>query len=91
MRLPLAVIAALPLLLCLATPGFAAGNLRQDLDQLQRLREAIDVEADHLQYNEAEKKLIARGMSTSRCRADPSSLTRCRRTWTIRPSWRRAT
>ncbi len=61
MRLPLAVIAALPLLLCLATPGFAAGNLRQDLDQLQRLREAIDVEADHLQYNEAEKKLIARG------------------------------
>jgi lipopolysaccharide assembly outer membrane protein LptD (OstA) len=61
MRLHLAVITALPLLLCLATPGFAAGNLRRDLDQLQRLREAMDVDADHLQYNEAEKKLVAQG------------------------------
>ncbi len=61
MRLHLAVIVALLLPLCLATAGFAAADLRRDLDQLQRLREAVDVDADHLEYNQAEKRLIARG------------------------------
>ncbi len=36
-------------------------DLRQDLDRLQRLRDAVEVDADSVEYSEAERKVIAKG------------------------------
>ncbi len=39
----------------------AAADLREDLNQLRRLREAVNVQADSVQYAEGERKVIAKG------------------------------
>jgi LPS-assembly protein len=57
---PAAIIACL-LLLLLPVLSHAQDRLRQDFDRLQRLRDAVKVDADSLEYSEAEAKVIARG------------------------------
>ncbi|MEK6716687.1 MAG: putative LPS assembly protein LptD, partial [candidate division NC10 bacterium] len=47
--------------LLLATVSHAANDLQQDLDRLQRLRDAVEVDADSVEYLEAERKVVARG------------------------------
>jgi LPS-assembly protein len=49
------------LILLLTTFSHADDGLRQDLQRLQRLQEAVNVDADHVEYNEAERKLMAKG------------------------------
>ena len=61
MQLPAAAVATFLAALLLATPGRAADGLARDLERLQRLREQVQVDADHLEYNEAERRLVARG------------------------------
>jgi LPS-assembly protein len=57
---PAAIIACL-LFLCLPVVSRAQDRLLQDFDRLQRLRDAVKVDADSLEYSEAEAKVIARG------------------------------
>lgn len=46
----------------LLTPfSHADDSLRQDLERLQRLREAVEVDADSVEYLQAERKVVARG------------------------------
>ncbi|MEK7220436.1 MAG: LPS assembly protein LptD, partial [candidate division NC10 bacterium] len=47
--------------LLLATVSHAANDLQQDLDRLQRLRDAVEVDAASVEYLEAERKVVARG------------------------------
>ncbi len=61
MRVRPAAPAAFLLLLSLTTFSHADDGLQQDLQRLQRLRDAMDVEADHVDYNEAERKVMAKG------------------------------
>jgi len=56
---PTAVIACL--LLLIPVVSHAQDRSLQDLDRLQRLREAVKVDADSLEYSEAEAKVIAKG------------------------------
>jgi len=56
-----AVLIALLLGFCLAMACEAAGDLSRDLERLERLREAVDVQADRIEYDEAEHKIVARG------------------------------
>ncbi len=49
------------LILFLTTFSHADDGLRQDLQRVQRLRDAVDVEADSVEYNEAERKVVAKG------------------------------
>ncbi len=54
---------AAAILFCLLLPPLvhAAEDLRKELDQLQRLREAVQVQADRVEYAAAERKVIASG------------------------------
>ena len=61
MRVSPAATATLLLLLFLTTFSHADDGLKQDLQRLQRLRDAVDVDADHVEYNEAERKVVAKG------------------------------
>lgn len=61
MRLRLAAAAAFLCCLLLTPSGHAADDLRTDLDRLQRLREAVEVDADSAEYSEAERKVVAKG------------------------------
>ena len=57
---PAAIVACL-LLLLIPVVSRAQDRAFQDLDRLQRLRDAVKVDADSLEYSEAEAKVIARG------------------------------
>ncbi|MGD0263994.1 MAG: LPS assembly protein LptD [Candidatus Methylomirabilota bacterium] len=61
MRLRLAAAAAFLCCLPLTPSGHAADDLRTDLGQLQRLRDAVEVEADSLEYDEAQRNVVAKG------------------------------
>lgn len=61
MRLRLAAAAAFLCCLLLAPSGHAADELRTDLDRLQRLREAVEVNADSVEYSAAGRTLVAKG------------------------------
>lgn len=61
MRLRLAVAAAFLCCLLLTPSGHAADDLRMDLNRLQRLRDAVQVDADSVEYNEAQRKVAAKG------------------------------
>jgi LPS-assembly protein len=61
MRLRLAAAAAFLCCLLLTPSGRAADDLRMDLDRLQRLRDAVEVDADSVEYSEAERKVAAKG------------------------------
>jgi LPS-assembly protein len=61
MRLRLAATATFLCCLLLTPLGHAADDLRQDLDRLQRLRDAVEVDADRVEYSEAERKVAAKG------------------------------
>jgi lipopolysaccharide assembly outer membrane protein LptD (OstA) len=47
--------------LSLAIACEAADNLTRDLERLERLREALDVDADRIDYAEADRKVVASG------------------------------
>ncbi|MBI4840735.1 MAG: LPS-assembly protein LptD [candidate division NC10 bacterium] len=47
--------------LLVAPFGHAANDLQQDLEWLQRLRDAMEVDADSVEYLEAERKVVAKG------------------------------
>ncbi|MBI2000091.1 MAG: hypothetical protein HYS69_02675 [candidate division NC10 bacterium] len=47
--------------LLVAPLSHAANDLQQDLERLQRLRDAVEVDADSVEYLEAERKVIAKG------------------------------
>lgn len=47
--------------LLLATVSQADTGLQQDLERLQRLRDAVVVDADSVEYLEAERKVVAKG------------------------------
>ena len=58
----------LPILLVVTLLSFAAGvsaagepGVLKDLERLQRLREAVEVDAEHVDYDAAERRLTARG------------------------------
>ncbi len=62
MRVSPAATAAALLILFLTTFSHAADDgLREDLQRLQRLQHEVNVDADHVEYNEAEQKLMAKG------------------------------
>jgi len=61
MRPCLAAAAAFLCCLLLAPAGFAAEDLRKELDQLQRLRDAVEVHADSVEYSATERKVAAKG------------------------------
>ncbi len=61
MRARPAAITACLLLLLIPIVSRAQDRLLQDFDRLQRLRDAVKVDADSLEYSEAEAKLIAKG------------------------------
>ena len=61
MRPHAAAIATFLLAVFFATPGRAAEGLGRDLERLQRLRDQVEVNADHLEYRETERKLVASG------------------------------
>ena len=61
MRFHPAAVATLLLALLLPTSSRAADGLGKDLERLQRLRDQVEVNADHLDYDEDERKLVARG------------------------------
>lgn len=47
--------------LLVAPFSHAANDLQQDLERLQRLRDAVEVDADSVEYLEAERKVVAKG------------------------------
>jgi len=57
----LAVIATCLLVLLFPILSGAQDSLLHDLDRLQRLRDAVEVDADSMEYAEAERKIIAKG------------------------------
>ena len=61
MRLRLAIAA--PFLCCLLLISFAhaAVDLRQDLNQLRRVQNAVNVDADSVEYSQTERKVAAKG------------------------------
>jgi LPS-assembly protein len=61
MRIAPAVVIAVILGLCVANACEAAADLSRDMERLGRLREAIDVQADQIDYAEGERKIVARG------------------------------
>ncbi|HSB70511.1 MAG TPA: LPS assembly protein LptD [Candidatus Methylomirabilis sp.] len=61
MQLHAAAVATLLAALLFATPGRAADGLARDMERLQRLRDQVEVNADKLEYNEAERRLLATG------------------------------
>ena len=58
MRIAPAVVIAVILGLCVANACEAAGDLSRDLE---RLREAIDVQADRIDYAEGDRRIVASG------------------------------
>ncbi|HEX7549529.1 MAG TPA: putative LPS assembly protein LptD, partial [Candidatus Methylomirabilis sp.] len=61
MRVVPAILFALFLGLGLAMACEAAGDLTRDLERLNRLREAVNVDADRIDYDETERKVVASG------------------------------
>ncbi len=61
MRIAPAVVIAVVLGLCVASACQAAADLSRDTERLERLREAIDVQADRIDYSESERKIVANG------------------------------
>lgn len=61
MRFVPAVLVAFLLGFCLGTDSEAAADLTRDLQQLERLREAVDINADRIEYDEAQRKVVASG------------------------------
>ena len=61
MRFVPAICFALFLGLGLAMACEAAGDLTRDLERLNRLREAVNVDADRIDYDETERKVVASG------------------------------
>jgi LPS-assembly protein len=62
MRTCVRLLSLAVVVLGLALPGAAAErDLLRDLDRLQRLREAVDVDAEHVDYDATERRLVARG------------------------------
>jgi LPS-assembly protein len=61
MRFVPAVLIVLFLSLWLAPPAPAASDLRQDIERLQQLRDLVDVDADSVEYSEADRKVVAKG------------------------------
>jgi LPS-assembly protein len=61
MRIAPAVVIAVILGLCVANPCEAAGDLSRDMERLERLREAIDVQADRIDYAETDHRIVASG------------------------------
>jgi LPS-assembly protein len=57
----LAGIATCLLVLLFPIVSSAQDSLHQDLDRLQRLRDAVEVDADRMEYSEGERKVIAHG------------------------------
>jgi lipopolysaccharide assembly outer membrane protein LptD (OstA) len=55
------MLLALLLGLSLAMACEAAGDLTRDLDRLERLREAVDIDADRMEYDEAQRKMVGSG------------------------------
>ena len=53
------VIATCLLVLLLPIVSGAQDSLLHDLDRLQRLRDAVEVDADSMEYSEGERKVIA--------------------------------
>ncbi len=56
-----AVIATCFLVLLFPIVSGAQDSLLPDLDRLQRLRDAVEVDADRMEYSEGERKVIAHG------------------------------
>ncbi len=61
MRVRPAAIATFLLVLLLTTFSHADESLLQDLRRLERLRDAVDVDADSVEYSEKEHKIVAKG------------------------------
>ncbi len=62
MRIRSPLLAAFLLSLLFTTSSRAENTeLRQDLDRLQRLRDAVEVDADSVEYSETERRVIAKG------------------------------
>jgi LPS-assembly protein len=61
MRFHPAAVATLLLVLLLPISSHAAESLGKDLERLQRFRDQVELNADHLDYNQDERKLVARG------------------------------
>lgn len=61
MRPHAAAIATLLLAILFGTSSRADDGLTRDLERLQRLQDQVEVNADHLEYQEAERRLVARG------------------------------
>jgi LPS-assembly protein len=61
MRIQIAALTTVLIALPLASLSHAATDLTQDLDRLRRLREAVDVQADSIEYAQGERKVLARG------------------------------
>ena len=61
MRIAPAVVIAVILGLCMVSACEAAADLSRDMERLGRLREAIDVQADRIDYAEGERKVVASG------------------------------
>jgi len=61
MRSAPAVVIAVVLGLCVANACEAASDLSRDMERLERLREAMDVQADRIDYIEGERRIVASG------------------------------
>ena len=61
MRVVPAILLALLVGLSSAIACEAAADLTRDLQQLDRLREAVDIDADRIEYDEAQRKVVASG------------------------------
>jgi len=61
MRLRLAAITALLFGLLLAGTSYADNPLLQEIERFERLRDAVQVDADNVEYSMAERKIAAKG------------------------------
>jgi LPS-assembly protein len=61
MRSAPAVVIAVVLGLCVANACEAASDLSRDMERLESLRDAMDVQADRIDYAESERRIVASG------------------------------
>lgn len=61
MRIAPAFVIAAILVLCAANPCDAAVDLSRDMERLARLRDAMDVQADRIDYAEGDRRIVASG------------------------------
>ncbi len=61
MRVHPAAIVTCVLILLLTTRSHANDGLLQDLQRLERLQDAVELDADHVEYLETERKVVAKG------------------------------